>query len=73
MPFTFEDKAIMKNDYLERGWNAYTIRREHPSKGWDRFSVWRLLERFKQTGSMERKKSSGPHASGPRQPQMKTE
>ena len=72
MPFSFEDKAVIKavikNDYLERGWNAYAIWKKHPSKGWDRVLVWRLLEIFKQTSSMEREKGSRPL-----QPQMKTE
>ena len=57
--FTDHDKAIIENDYLEKGWNAYTIWKEHPTKGWDRVSVWRLLDKFIKTGSMDRKKGSG--------------
>ena len=59
MVFSFEDKIIIKNDYLEKDWNAYEIWREHPSKGWNRFSVRRLIKRFEETGTMERKQGSG--------------
>ena len=34
MDFSFEDKEIIKNDYLEKGWGAYKIWKEHPRKSW---------------------------------------
>ena len=59
MVFSFEDKAIIKNDYLEKRWGAYKIWKEHPSKSWDRVSVWRLVKKFEMSGSMGRKEGSG--------------
>ena len=59
MVFTFEDKAVIKNDYLEKRWGPYRIWKEHPSKGWKKDAVIRLINRFVETGSMERKKGSG--------------
>ena len=54
-----EDKAIIKNDFLEKGWNANRICTEHPTRSWNRVSVYRLLGKFKESGSMERKPGSG--------------
>lgn len=59
MVFNFEDKAVIKNDYLEKGWGPYRIWKEHPSKGWSKGSVIRLINRFENTESMDRKKGSG--------------
>ena len=59
MVFSFEEKAVIKNDFLEKGWTAYRICKEHPTKGWNKVSVQRLLKRFKETGTMDRKKGSG--------------
>ena len=39
MFFSEEDKAVIKNDYEEKGWSAYRIWKEHPSKGWVESSV----------------------------------
>ena len=30
--FTDEDKAVIRNDYDEKGWNAYNLWKEHLSK-----------------------------------------
>ena len=57
--FSSEEKAIIKNDYLEKGWGAYRIWKEHPTKGWDRVSVRQLIKRFELNGTMERKQGSG--------------
>ena len=57
--FSDEDKAIIKNDFLEKGWCAYTIWREHPQKKWNRVSVWRLVKGIKERGTTDRKKGSG--------------
>ena len=59
MVFTVEDKAVIKNDFLGKGWNANQICTEHPTKNWNRVSVYRLLKKFKENGSMERKEGSG--------------
>ena len=59
MVFSDEDKAIIKNDYIEKKWSANRICKEHPMKRWNRVSVQRLLQRFKTFGSMERGPGSG--------------
>ena len=59
MVFSDEDKAVIKNDYLEKKWSAYRICKEHPAKKWNKVSVQRLLNKFKQYGSMERRPGSG--------------
>ena len=40
--FSEKDKAIIENDFEERGWSAYTICKEHAGKGWVLSSVKRL-------------------------------
>ena len=57
--FTDEDKAVIRNDYDEKGWNAYNIWKEHPSKGWVESSVRRLIRKYEETGSMDRRPGSG--------------
>ena len=59
MVFSDEDKAIIKNDYDEKGWNAYNIWKNHPAKGWVESSVRRLIRRYEETGSMDRQPGSG--------------
>ena len=59
MVFSKEDKIIIKNDYEEKGWSAYKIWKEHSSKNWTDIFVKRLLKRFKDSGTMNRKEGSG--------------
>ena len=59
MVFSSEDKAIIKNDYEEKGWTAYRICKEDESKKWVLSSVQRLLKRFKEDGSMKRRTGPG--------------
>lgn len=59
MVISKEDKVIIKNDYEEKQWNAYTIWLNHPSKHWDRVSVWRVVKKLEETGTIERRKGSG--------------
>ena len=59
MVFSSEDKAIIKNDFVEKGWSSYRICQEHPSKNWNRVSVHRLLKRFEKDGSMDRRPGFG--------------
>ena len=63
MVISKEDKIIIQNDFEEKGWNAYMIWREHPTKKWDRVSVWRVVKNLKESGSIERRKGSGRPAS----------
>ena len=59
MVFSPKETAVIENDFLEDGWSAYRICKEHPSKSWALNSVKRLLRKYKETGSMERRKGSG--------------
>ena len=59
MVFSKEDKIIIQNDYEEKGWSAYKIWKDHSSKNWTYTSVKRLLKRFKDSGTMNRKEGSG--------------
>ena len=59
MVFSSKDKAIIKNNYEEKGWTVYRICKEHESKKWVLSSVQHLLKRFKEDGSMKRRTGSG--------------
>ena len=59
MVFSKEDKIIIQNDYEEKGWSAYKIWKDHSSKNWTYSSVKRLLKRFKDSGTMNKKEGSG--------------
>ena len=59
MVFSKEDKIIIQNDYKEKGWSAYRIWKDHSSKNWTYASVKRLLKRFKDSGTIDRKEGSG--------------
>ena len=59
MGFSNDDKAVIKNDYVEKGWTAYRICKEHPTKKWYKGSVQKLLNKFKERGTMDRKPGSG--------------
>ena len=55
MVFSKEDKIIIQNDYEESGWSACRIWKDHSSKNWTYTSVERILKRFKDSGTMNRK------------------
>ena len=57
--FSKEDKIIIQNDYEEKRWSAYKIWKDHSSKNWTYTSVKRLLKRFKDSCTMNRKEGSG--------------
>ena len=59
MVLSEEDKAVIKNDFIEKNWTAYRIVREHPSKNWQESTVKRLLKKFRETGSTARRPGSG--------------
>ena len=59
MVFSKEDKIIIQNDYEEKGWSAHKIEKDQLSKNWTCTSVKRLLKCFKDSGTMNRKRSSG--------------
>ena len=49
--FSNENKIIIQNDYKEKGWSAYKIWKNHPSRKLDYSSVKRLLKKIRETGS----------------------
>ena len=59
MVFSNEEKAVIKNDFNEKQWSAYRICKEHPTKNWNKVSVQRLFNRFKENESMDRRPGSG--------------
>ena len=60
MVFSYEDKIIIQNYLDEFGMSAYEIWQLHEeTKGWKYCSVKRLVKRYKEYGSMERRKGSG--------------
>ena len=59
MVFSQEDKAVIKNNFLEKNWSVYRIYKEHPTKKWNKVSVQRLLKRFHEHGSMDKRPRSG--------------
>jgi transposase len=59
MVLSFEDRAVIKNDWEEKGWTAYNIVKQHPQKNWKLCTVQRLLAKLKTTGTTDRKPGSG--------------
>ena len=59
MVLSLEDKDIIQNDLEEKEWTAYKIWKEHPTKKWSISSVQRLVNKIKETGSIERRPGSG--------------
>ena len=59
MVFSDDDKAVIKNDYVETGWSAYRKCKEHPTKKWYKGSFQRLINQFKENGTMKRRPGSG--------------
>ena len=59
MVLTDKQKAVIENDFNEKGWNAYKIWKEHPSFECSRMAVHNLIKKIKETGSTERRKGSG--------------
>ena len=57
MVFSDEDKAIIKH-YHKKGYTAYRIWNENKDKNWKRESVARLIKRYVEYGTMERRKGS---------------
>ena len=59
MVFSDDDNAVIKNDHVEKGWSAYRMCKEHPTKKWYKVSVQRLMNQFKENGTMKRRPGSG--------------
>ena len=60
MVFSVEEKIIIKNYLDEFGLSAYEIWKLHEeTKGWKYRSIKRLVNRYKEYGSMDRRKGAG--------------
>ena len=59
MVLTNKEKAVIENDFNEKGWNAYKIWKEHPSFECSWMAVHNLIKKIKETGLTEHCKGSG--------------
>lgn len=59
MVLTEKQKAVIENDFIEKGWNAHKIWTEDPSFECSRIAIHNLIMKIKETGSTDRKKGSG--------------
>ena len=59
MVLTDKQKAVIENDFNEKGWNTYKIWKEHPSFECSRMAVHNLIKKIKETGSTDHRKGSG--------------
>ena len=59
MVLTDRQKAVIENDFNEKGWNAYKICKEHPSCKCSCMTVHNLIKKIKEAESTERRKGSG--------------
>src|SRR6218665_3700678 len=59
MVFTKEDKILFKVLRQEHGYGAKRFLKEFSNKGWCLSSVIKLLKKIDETGTVERKPSSG--------------
>ena len=62
MPFSEEDRYIIKHYREKYGWGSKKILKElgqDPDKNWSREGIIYLLRKIDTTGSIERKKGSG--------------
>ena len=58
MVLTDKQKAVIENDFNEKGWNAYKIWKEHPSFECYHMAFHNLIKKINETGSTERRKRS---------------
>ena len=59
MVFSEEDKGLIKNLYLLKGYGARRLIAEFPSKNWKRGGLNDLLKKVRETGSTDRQTGSG--------------
>lgn len=59
MVFSEEDKALIRNLYLLKGYGARRLMTEFPQKNWNRGALNSLLLKLRKTGSTDRQKGSG--------------
>ena len=59
MPFTEEDKIIIKHYRSEKGYGRTKLSEEFPNRGWTLGCLGILLKKFNATRSVQRKSRSG--------------
>jgi len=59
MVFPKYDFAVIVACFTEKGWTGTWIAKEFPNKKWNYRSINRVLAKYHQTGSIDRKKGSG--------------
>ena len=59
MVFSNEDKALIKNLYLLKGYGSRKLISEFPEKKWKKGGLDSLLKKLRETGSTDRQKGSG--------------
>lgn len=59
MPFSAEDKILIKHYRLDKGFSARRILSEFPEKDWSLGGMNHLLKKIDETGSVERREGSG--------------
>ncbi len=59
MPFTEEDKIIIKHYRIEKGYGRTKLLKEFPNRGWTLGGLGDLLKKLDETGSVRRKVGSG--------------
>ena len=59
MVFSIEDKALIKNVHLIKGYGLRKLLTEFPNKNWTKGGLDTLIKKLRETGSVQRKKGSG--------------
>jgi len=53
VPFSQDDKALIKNTYLFKGYCSRRLLAEFPDKNWARRGIDKLLRTLRETGSTD--------------------
>lgn len=59
MPFSHEDKILIKHYRLEKKYGRKRFMKEFPNRGWTLGGLRKLIKKIDQTGDIERQKGSG--------------
>jgi len=59
MVFTAEDRILIKNLYLLKGYNCTRLLAEFPEKNWKKGGLKKLLRKIRETGGCDRRDGSG--------------
>ena len=59
MPLSKDDKVLIKSLHELKGYSAPQLVKEFPSKDWNVRSVYRLLKKLRDTGTVDRRPGSG--------------